>query len=101
MLAKHPELFAGVGGVINEGGANETAVDRVLFWGIEVQQKVPLWLRVVAEGQAGHGAMPPKDGGAAAKLVRALGRLHLGPRRARYEVADYRAAHVDGRAEAP
>jgi acetylornithine deacetylase/succinyl-diaminopimelate desuccinylase-like protein len=72
LLEKHPELFDGVGYAMNEGGANETAVDRVIFWGVEVQQKVPLWLRITSEGSGGHGAQPPEDGGATAKLVRAL-----------------------------
>ena len=71
-LDKYPELFADAGFAINEGGANETAVDRVLFWGIEVHQKVPLWLRITAEASGGHGAGPPEGGGAPAKLVRAL-----------------------------
>lgn len=72
LLDTRPELFANVGFALNEGGANETAVDRVIFWGVEVQQKVPLWLRVTCEGTGGHGAMPPEDGGAPSKLVRAL-----------------------------
>ena len=71
-LEKYPELFAGAGFAINEGGANETAVDRTLFWGIEVHQKVPLWLRLTADAVGGHGAGPPEGGGAPAKLVRAL-----------------------------
>ena len=72
LLDRHPALFENVGFVVNEGGANETALDRVIFWGIEVQQKVPLWLRVTSEGEGGHGASPPDDGGATAKLVRAV-----------------------------
>ena len=71
-LDKHPELFEGAGFAINEGGANETAVDRVLYWGIEVHQKVPLWLRLTSESGGGHGAGPPEGGSAPAKLVRAL-----------------------------
>ncbi len=70
LLEKHPELFEGVGFVLNEGGSNETAVDKVLFWGIEVQQKVPLWLRVTADAQGGHGAAG--GDGATMKLIRAL-----------------------------
>ncbi|HYK01498.1 MAG TPA: M20/M25/M40 family metallo-hydrolase [Thermoanaerobaculia bacterium] len=72
LLERQPELFTNVGFVLNEGGANETAVDRVLFWGVEVQQKVPLWLRVTAEAAGGHGALSEGHGGAPAKLVRAL-----------------------------
>ena len=72
LLDSHRELFENVGYVLNEGGYNETVVDRVVFWGIEVQQKVPLWLRVHAKGTGGHAASPPDDGGSVAKLVRAL-----------------------------
>jgi acetylornithine deacetylase/succinyl-diaminopimelate desuccinylase-like protein len=69
LLAKHPELFTGVDAVFNEGGSNETIVDHVSIWGIEVAQKVPLWVRIRARGMPGHGAVPPDDGGAAATLV--------------------------------
>ena len=72
LLDTRRDLFDNVGYVLNEGGYNETVVDRVLFWGIEVQQKVPLWLRVHATGAGGHAAAPPDDGGSVAKLVRAL-----------------------------
>lgn len=75
LLDKHPELFADAGFVLNEGGYNDTVVDRTLYWAIETHQKVPLWLRVTSEGVAGHGAMRRADGGAAAKLVRALARI--------------------------
>jgi acetylornithine deacetylase/succinyl-diaminopimelate desuccinylase-like protein len=72
LLDEHPELFTNVGFVLNEGGSNETALDHVVFWGIEVDQKVPLWLRVTSASAGGHGAAPVADGGATAKLVRAL-----------------------------
>ena len=72
LLERHPELFTNAGYVLNEGGSNETAVDKVLFWGIEVQQKTPLWLRLTSEATGGHGAAPTASGGAPAKLVRAL-----------------------------
>ncbi len=104
LLAKHPELFANTGFVMNEGGANETALDRVIFWGIEVQQKVPLWLRVTCDGDGGHGAAPPDDGGATAKLVRALANVQaietpyrLDPSVARVNAAAA-AVRTDGRA---
>ena len=72
LLEKNPALFTNVGFVINEGGYNETVVDRVTFWGIETQQKVPLWLRLNAKGVPGHAASPPPGGGTIASLVRAL-----------------------------
>lgn len=75
ILEKHPELFENAGFAINEGGANQTAVDRILHWGIEVQQKVPLWLRLTAEAPGGHASGPPEGGGAPARLVRALAAL--------------------------
>jgi acetylornithine deacetylase/succinyl-diaminopimelate desuccinylase-like protein len=79
LLEKHPELFENAGFAINEGGVNETAVDRVVFWGIEVHQKVPLWLRLTAEARGGHGASPGEGGGAPAKLVRALSAIDALP----------------------
>lgn len=75
LLEKYPQLFTNVGFVLNEGGSNETAVDKAMFWGIEVQQKVPLWLRITTSSQGGHGASPSDSGGASAKLVHALARI--------------------------
>lgn len=75
LLEKYPDLFAEVGFVLNEGGYNDTIVDKVAYWAIETHQKIPLWLRVTTEGMAGHGAMARREGGATAKLVRALGRI--------------------------
>jgi acetylornithine deacetylase/succinyl-diaminopimelate desuccinylase-like protein len=72
LLETHPELFANVGYVLNEAGYNETVVDKVLFWGIEVQQKVPLFLRIHVKGQAGHSASPPDDGGTLVTLMHTL-----------------------------
>ncbi len=72
VLETHPELFADVGYVLNEGGYNETIVDKVAFWGIEVSQKVPLWLRITTRGAAGHSAAPPDNGGSVAQLIQAL-----------------------------
>jgi acetylornithine deacetylase/succinyl-diaminopimelate desuccinylase-like protein len=72
LIEQHPDLFRNVGYVLNEGGYNETVVDYVTFWGIEVQQKLPLWIELHAKGEGRHAASPPDDGGALAKLVRAL-----------------------------
>ena len=75
LLEQHPELFANVGYVLNEGGSSETVVDKVTVWGIETQEKVPLWLRIVMEGQAGHSASPPDGGGILARLVHSLDQI--------------------------
>jgi acetylornithine deacetylase/succinyl-diaminopimelate desuccinylase-like protein len=59
--------------VINEGGGGITELfgaERPVFT-IAVAEKGPLWLRLVAEGQPGHGSMPHDDN-ALDRLVRAL-----------------------------
>ncbi|MEM9290204.1 MAG: M20/M25/M40 family metallo-hydrolase [Acidobacteriota bacterium] len=74
LVEHHPELFEGVGAILNEGGANRFVGGRVLWWGIEVAQKRPLWIRVSASGRGGHAAgLNPFS--ATHKLVAALGRL--------------------------
>ena len=75
LLDRHPDLFVNAGFVLNEGGYNETIVDKVTFWGIETQQKTPLWLRVTAQGLPGHAASPPDGGGTVATLLRSLARV--------------------------
>ena len=98
LLEKHPELFENVGYVLNEGGYNETIVDFVSFWGIEVQQKLPLWLELRAKGTAGHAASPPDDGGAFARLVRALAAVQSIPTPYRLTPAVARHFHEAGAA---
>ncbi len=73
-LIKHrPEIFDGIGGVINEGGSG-TLREGKLSFGIEVTQKLPLWLKISATGVPGHGAVPREDS-APRRLVRALAKL--------------------------
>ena len=98
VLEQHPELFANAGFVLNEGGYNETIVDHVSFWGIEVQAKVPLWLRIVMKGTAGHSASPPDDGGTLSKLVRALDAIGRIPTPYRLTPAVARSFHEAGKA---
>lgn len=75
LLASHPELFQGVEGVIGEGGRSQTgAGGKLLWWGIEVAQKRPLWLEVSTSGRGGHGAgLNPES--ANHQLVQGLARL--------------------------
>ncbi len=54
LLEAHPELFEGVEAVINEGGSNRVLYGHLAWWGIEVTQKRPLWLRVSSFGRGGH-----------------------------------------------
>lgn len=50
VLEQFPELFSNVSGVLNEGGGNRKLQSRLLWWGIEVAQKHPLWLEISARG---------------------------------------------------
>jgi len=55
-LEHRPEMFQGVEAVLGEGGRAQTANGRLLWWGIEVAQKRPLWLAVSTSGRGGHGS---------------------------------------------
>jgi acetylornithine deacetylase/succinyl-diaminopimelate desuccinylase-like protein len=79
LLAHHPEIFHGVEGVIGEGGRSQVgAGGKLLWWGIEVAQKRPLWLEVSTSGRGGHGSgLNPES--AAHQLVQGLGRLTAAP----------------------
>jgi acetylornithine deacetylase/succinyl-diaminopimelate desuccinylase-like protein len=79
LLANHPELFQGVEGVIGEGGRSQTgAGGKLLWWGIEVAQKRPLWLDVATQGRGGHGAGLNPDS-ANHQLIQGLARLIAAP----------------------
>ena len=73
LVENRPDVFENVGYVLNEGGDGTISGDRTDF-GIEVTQKVPVWLRLVATGTPGHGSMPRAES-AVTKLIRALDRL--------------------------
>ncbi len=91
LVAHHPELFQGVEAVICEGGRSQTgAGGKLLWWGIEVAQKRPLWLEVSTSGRGGHGAgLNPES--ANHQLIQGLARLLGEPARWRVTapVRDY------------
>lgn len=61
--------------LINEGGENPVGVDgRTRYYGVELIEKLPLWLRLTARGTPGHASRPTPDN-PVARLARALGRL--------------------------
>jgi acetylornithine deacetylase/succinyl-diaminopimelate desuccinylase-like protein len=74
LTAQHPELLRDIGYVLNEGGGIMELPDGHALYQVEVAQKAPLWLRLVARGPAGHGSAPSANT-ATARLVRALARL--------------------------
>lgn len=101
LLAHHPELFDGVGAVLNEGGANRYVNGHLLWWGVETAQKRPLWLRIAADGRGGHASgLNPHS--ASHRLILALGRLLQLPPRYRVTPAarDYLGAIAPGEAPA-
>lgn len=73
MAEHHPEVFRGVGFLLNEGGGGEVEGDRKTY-SIEVTQKTPLWLKLTATGRPGHGSTP-RVASAVNRLIRALDRL--------------------------
>jgi len=73
-LAKeHPEIFADVGYLLNEGGSARVFDDDIAVM-VEVTQKVPLWLRLTSHGRPGHGSAPQVET-SVTRLVRGLKRV--------------------------
>jgi acetylornithine deacetylase/succinyl-diaminopimelate desuccinylase-like protein len=71
----HPELLGDAEFLFNEGGNN--LVDdrgRVLAIGVGPSEKTPVWLRLTATGEPGHGSVP-RPNSAINRLLRALNRL--------------------------
>lgn len=77
LIQNRPEVFDGVGMVINEGGIGTSStregVERLLF-NVEVTQKVPLWLKLEATDVPGHGSMP-RASSSVTRLVQALANI--------------------------
>ncbi len=84
VFEKRPAWVAGVGEVFGEGGDVETIVDKARWFGIEVQQKGALWLRLEAGGAGGHAASADESG-PAARVARAVARLAAMQRPVRVE----------------
>ena len=55
MIENHPEVFEGVGLLINEGGSGSISGNAIKF-GVEITQKVPVWLRITSTDTPGHGS---------------------------------------------
>ena len=70
LVENRPEIFAGAGLLINEGGAGSRMGDQVVFV-VEVTQKVPVWLHLTAVDTPGHGSSP-RTTSAVTRLVEAL-----------------------------
>lgn len=79
LIENHPEIFEGVGLLLNEGGSGARArgSDQVVF-GVEVTQKVPVWLRLTAVDVPGHGSSP-RTTSSVTRIVDALSIMRANP----------------------
>ena len=73
LIKTHPEIFEGVGYVLNEGGSARRFGETVAVMA-EVTQKIPLWLKLTSRGRPGHGSAPLVET-SVTKMVRALKRI--------------------------
>lgn len=74
VAARRPAWLAGAGEAFGEGGDVETIVEKARWFGIEVQQKGALWLRLEAGGAGGHAAAADASG-PAVRIALAVERL--------------------------
>ena len=75
MIKNQRDLFGNAQYLITEGGENRLEENgRVQYVGVDVAEKSPFWLHVVAHGQPGHGSRPIKDS-APDRLVAALQKI--------------------------
>lgn len=74
LVESHPDLFRDAVAVLGEGGMNRVRGGRVVWWGVEVAQKRPLWIRATASGRPGHGSTLNLHT-APHRLIRGLNRL--------------------------
>ncbi len=77
LIENHPEVFDGAGLLLNEGGSGSRTANEVVF-GVEVTQKVPVWLRLTAVDVPGHGSSP-RTTSSVTRIVDALSILRENP----------------------
>ena len=77
LVEYHPEIFAGAGLLINEGGGGKHSDNGIMFR-VEVTQKVPVWLRLTARDAPGHGSSP-KSTSSVTRIIEALNRIRENP----------------------
>ena len=89
LIDNRPEIFDDVGFVLNEGGGASQDEGEVVF-GVEVTQKVPVWLRLTAVDTPGYGSSPRPES-SVTRIVEALYTLQQNPFPPRVigPVADY------------
>ncbi len=73
-IANKRDLLENAEFLINEGGENLLSNGKVKYVSVDVGEKTPFWLHVVAHGQPGHGSRPIADS-APNRLVQALDKI--------------------------
>jgi len=85
LAENRPELFDGVGLILNEGGGGsvlgaepadvtDIPADTTIAYEVEVTQKVPWWLELTATDEPGHGSRP-RVTSSVTRLIQALARI--------------------------
>ncbi len=75
MAAQHPEVFAGCSEAISEvGGFSVTVADGKRLYFVEAAQKGIHWMKLTAQGRAGHGSMM-NDENAITSLAEAVAKI--------------------------
>lgn len=77
LIDNRPEIFEGAGILLNEGGGTSRDEDEIVF-SVEVTQKVPVWLRLNAIDEPGHGSSP-RTTSAVTRIVDALTIIRQNP----------------------
>ena len=78
LIENRPEIFDGVGYLLNEGGGGRVSADGQVQFQIELAQKRPYWLRLTARDEPGHGSRPNVTS-ATTRLIAALQRIQDSP----------------------
>jgi len=75
MAAQHPEVFAGCSEAVSEvGGFSVTVADGKRLYFVEAAQKGIHWMKLTAQGRAGHGSMM-NDENAITSLTEAVAKI--------------------------
>lgn len=75
MTWEHGDLLRSAEYMLNEGGMINEEEGTVRSYNVAVTEKAPFWIRIRAEGRAGHGSQPFVEDNAVYRLLRALDRL--------------------------
>lgn len=74
MVAHHHKVFSDAGYLLNEGGVILVKPNGTRIYEVSTTEKTPMWIRLMAQGQSGHAAVPP-DQTSVTRLVQAINRL--------------------------